>query len=80
MMLRIMANENLEAYNPTTMVVNETVAAAKEFIDNELAKYETWEDFRSGKNTIPIDTEPEFRSLKGKGAGRNIICSFLGGN
>jgi len=33
----------------------------------ELAKYETWEEFRSGKNTRPIITsEPEFRSIKGK--------------
>ena len=38
-----------------------------DFLNKELAKYATWEEFRSGKNTRPIITsEPEFRSIKGK--------------
>ena len=38
-----------------------------DFLNKELAKYATWEEFRSGKNIRPIITsEPEFRSIKGK--------------
>ena len=54
---------------------------AKEFLDNELAKYDTWEEFRLGKNTQPIlKSEPEFRSVKGKGVGWKTIQAFLGAN
>jgi hypothetical protein len=42
LMLKIMAEENLN-WTTSPAVVNETVLAAKEFLDAELAKYETWE-------------------------------------
>jgi ParB/RepB/Spo0J family partition protein len=37
-MLQIMGNENLAEWDLNTTVVNETVLAAKEYIDGELAK------------------------------------------
>ena len=42
-MLRIMANENMDEWRASPAVINETVFAAKKFIDSELAKYETRE-------------------------------------
>lgn len=90
MMLKIMANENLEAYSPTTSMVVETVEAAKDFIDNELAKYETWEEckekssiFRGLFESIAGDDKNPravFGMTRGKGAGIQTICAFLGGN
>ena len=81
-MLRIMANENMAEWKPAPGVVIETVKAAKDFIEAELAKYGTWEEFRAAKNSSPIldaiTTEPSFRSIKGQGAGRYTIQSFLG--
>ena len=53
MMLKIMANENMDDWKMSTSVINETVSAAKEYIENELTKYE---DFRSVQNNLPIDT------------------------
>lgn len=55
--------------------------AARDFLDGEIAKYETWEAFRSNKSIRPIiKTEPEFRSIKGKGVGQTTILKFLGAN
>lgn len=39
-MVQIMAEENLD-WSTSPAVINETVLAAKEFLDAELAKYET---------------------------------------
>ena len=78
-MLRIMANENMDEWRASPAVINETVLAAKEFIDGELAKYETWEDLNK---TIKIlfDTEHSFIQTKTHGAGQTTILAFLGGN
>lgn len=43
-MIRIMANENMDDWQLSPAVINETVAVAKEYLDSELAKYETWEE------------------------------------
>ena len=42
MMIRIMANENLDEWKNRPAVINETVLTAKEFLDAELAK--GWKD------------------------------------
>jgi hypothetical protein len=81
-MVRIMAEENIE-WNTSPAVINETVLAVKKFLDEELAKCETWEGFSSDKNIrtiLVIDSEPAFRKLKGAGIGRDTILKFLGGN
>ena len=81
-MLKMMADENIDVWRQNTVVINETVLAAKLFLEKELAKYDNWEDFRSGGFPRPIfDSEPQFRSVKGKGwVGREIIMRFLGDN
>ena len=72
-MLRIMAEENIE-WSTSPAVINETVLAVKMFLDGELAKYETWEEFRSNKSIRPIiKAEPEFRNIKSKGVGKTLI-------
>lgn len=55
-----------------------TVQTAKEYLDAELAKYETWEaagDFAKG-----ITDDEHFYQLKKNGVGRTTIQKFLGGN
>ena len=44
MMLKIMANENMDAWGLHPRVLNETVLAAKEFLDEELGKHKTWDN------------------------------------
>jgi len=64
-------------------IIDETVLAAKRFIDGELARYETWEALgASDKNIISqyIEGEQAWHKLRATGAGRNIICAFLGHN
>lgn len=79
-MVKIMAEENLQ-WMTSPAVINETVLATKKFLDAELAKCKTWKEFRSDRFIRPIiQTEPEFRSIKGKGIGRETILKFLGGN
>lgn len=78
-MLRIMANENMEQWRSSPVVINETVAATKEFLDRELAKYETWDDLnKSIKMLFP--TEHSFIQTKNHGVGQTTILKFLGGN
>jgi len=81
-MLRIMANENLEGWGSSPQVAIETVSVVKEYLDGELAKYETWREFSSNESirTILLDvqSEPTFRKLKGSGVGQTTILKFLG--
>lgn len=79
-MLRIMAGENMDIYKSDPRIINETVQVAKEFIDAELARFETWEEYLGAKNSIQIPDAHAFANLKRQGAGRNVICAFLGGN
>jgi len=81
-MIQIMANENATQELMTPAVIIETVLVVKDFLDGELAKCKTWEEFRSDESIRPnfkdIETEPAFRSVKAKGVGREIIQTFLG--
>lgn len=93
-MLRIMANENMDDWQTSPAIINETVSAAKTFIDGELAKYETWEECQEQaaifstliqsmaeeKNDIRHPAKWYFSKIKTEGAGRNIITAFLGNN
>ncbi|WP_428566676.1 MAG: hypothetical protein ACP59X_06645 [Solidesulfovibrio sp. DCME] len=60
----------------------ETVKAAKSFIEAELEKYGTWEEFRSsvcGGTILPmIDNGQAFAKVKGAGPGIETIHAFLG--
>lgn len=81
LMIRIMANENLDDWKASPAVYTETVLVAKEYLDGELAKCETWEELRANKSISSlIDGEKGFRSSKGQGVGQTTILKFLGGN
>ena len=68
--------------------MTQTILTAKEFLDAELAKYETWEDMqRAGGFTKPLLNPPMGKtregwwvSLKKEGIGRDTLVKFLGGN
>lgn len=85
-MIQIMANENLEQWDTNISVMNESVKVARNFLDCELAKYETWEDMKRGSFNIinlldlKFTTQPErgFQILKSKGVGQTTILKFLG--
>lgn len=80
-MIRIMANENLDDWKMTPSVYTETVLVAKEYLDGELAKYETW-DKCLNKNIKALfsGTKGDFQHAKTKGVGQTTILKFLGGN
>jgi hypothetical protein len=81
-MLKMMAEENLDQWRPNTTVNNETVLAARDYLDGELKRYKTWDAMRRANKIISslIDGEKGFRSAKGQGVGQTTILKFLGGN
>jgi ParB-like chromosome segregation protein Spo0J len=83
MMLRNMANENLE-WSPTPASINETIHSVRDFLNAELAKYETWENCQSSKSYLIklLDrnlSQGKFKDLKDNGVGQTTILKFLGG-
>ena len=79
-MLRIMANENLE-WNHSPAVINETVHAARDFLNKELAKYATWEEcLNESIKALFTGIKGDFKHCKTKGVGQTIILKFLGSN
>lgn len=82
-MIRIMADENMEQWKTNAGVVVETVTAAKEFLDDELAKCKTWKEFQKSElnSFIKFTNNQTFESAKGqKGVGQTTLLKFLGGN
>ena len=53
-MIRIMANENLDDWKTTPAIYTETVLVAKEYLDGELAKYESWEELQERPDLINL--------------------------
>ena len=79
-MLRIMANENLDSWKTTTAVINETVLATKDFLQNEFDKYSTIKDIPPVLiNLLEQKTEKSFNKTKA-GIGQTTILKFLGAN
>ncbi len=77
-MIRHMAEENLHT-NKAPGVINETVLAAKDFLDAELAKCETWATSDKSIKGL-FDCQRAFETAKGMGVGRDTIQKFLGSN
>ena len=77
-----MANENHEDWSLTPGLINETVRAAKVFIEGELGKYGTWEEFRSSHLMKILDgsRKEDFSRIKKTGPGQTTILKFLGNN
>ena len=79
-MVKIMAEENLN-WSTSPAVMTQTILTAKEFLDAELAKYETFKDFRSGEiSTTLFENAGNFARTKKDGVGRDTLAKFLGGN
>ncbi|MFA5376816.1 MAG: ParB/RepB/Spo0J family partition protein [Dehalococcoidia bacterium] len=78
-MIRIMANENMDDWKSSPAVVNETVSVAKEFIDAEMAKAESWETLNESIKRL-FDSRASYSDARTKGAGQTTILKFLGGN
>ena len=81
MMLKIMAEENLN-WTTSPAVVNETVLAAREFLNAELKKYKTWEDACANESIITtiVDNAKAFVKLRDQRPGQTTILKFLGAN
>jgi hypothetical protein len=78
-MLKRMANENMNDWGITTGVIVETVLSVKNYLENELSKYESWEDITSNKFIRCLfETKTGFTECKTKGIGQTIILKFLG--
>ena len=71
-------------WSSKTSVIVETIQVAKEYLENELAKYDTWE--RLNKNIKPFfgssiqNAEGNFKKAKNEGIGQNTLLRFLGSN
>jgi hypothetical protein len=79
-MLRIMANENLDEWKMSPAIINETVLAAKEFLDGELAKGSNRKELSNRHIKQLFSNDAEYRNTKSKGVGQTTILKFLGGN
>jgi hypothetical protein len=78
MMIKIMANENLDEWKTNPAVINETVLVAKEYLDGEFGKY-TFETLPSDLiKLLDQKTEKAFNKTKA-GVGQTTLLKFLGG-
>ena len=69
----------------TPAVINETVAVAKEYLDGELKKCETWEECKTKKSYLinllgTTMQEDNYQSLRSRGVGQTTLLKFLGKN
>lgn len=80
-MLQIMANENHDDWHSSPAVINETVAAAKEYLDGELARCESWELLNKNIKQL-FESKERFSQIKNSdnGVGQTTILKFLGKN
>jgi ParB-like chromosome segregation protein Spo0J len=78
-MLKIMANENMEEWGSNPSIIKETVRVAKGYLDGELDKYESWEQFKESDliNLLEQKTEKAFNKVKA-GVGQTTLLKFLG--
>jgi hypothetical protein len=77
MMIKIMANENREAYKTNRSVMVETVLVARDWL-NEQMKGE-WDDLNKSIKIL-FESPHSFTQSKTHGAGQTTILKFLGGN
>jgi ParB-like chromosome segregation protein Spo0J len=80
MMIKIMANENMDQWKMNPGVVMETVSTARDFLDAELKKCKSWEEFKQVNTLINlVSDKSNFEQLKQRGVGQITILKFLGG-
>lgn len=79
MMVKIMAEENLNWSTSPTVIV-QTVDATRKFLDGEFAKYKTFKQLPPDlMNSLEQKTEKSFNKIKA-GVGSPTIKKFLGNN
>jgi len=80
-MIRIMANENMEQWGTNPVVIFETVLAARNYLNEELSKYDDWNDVPQGlMDSLDLSAKSAFQNAKTKGVGQTTILKFLGSN
>jgi len=80
-MLRIMANENLDSWKTNPRVVYETILTTKEFLNAELQKYESWEEYPPENRRVLFEGKKgDYKKARKQGVGQPTILKFLGGN
>jgi len=79
--IKLMANENMDAWGTSPRVVNATILAAKEFLDGLIKKYNNLKHLQAQHDIFItlIVTEHSFTQCQ-KGVGRAVIKQFLGKN
>jgi len=80
MMIRIMANENHDAWGTVPVILTETVLAAKTYLDGELGKAEKLECLNESIKALFKGAKGDFSHCKSKGVGQTILLKFLGDN
>lgn len=79
-MVLMMVKENMTQRGLTTEMINGTVEEVKNYLDSELAKYETWEELQKRPDLINLleqKTEKSYNKVKA-GVGQTTILKFLG--
>lgn len=79
-MVRIMALENREQEDMSQSILIETVRVVRDFLNTELAKYESWD--KCPNETIKAlftGTKGDFYHCRSNGVGQTTILKFLGG-
>lgn len=84
-MVLMMVQENMTQRGVSVEMINGTVREVKEFLDGELAKYESWEELPdclmvSLDSKRDQDKATQFGNLKTKGVGQTTILKFLKGS
>jgi hypothetical protein len=80
-MIKVMGNENLEHWENSTKIRNETVLSVKEFLDRTLAEFPDYDHFekRADRSIRALfSSAGNFEQCKVNGVGREIITKFLG--
>lgn len=85
MMLKVMANENMDDWKTRPWVIVDTVETARDFLDRIVTKIKTlpqseqWDAARADKNISPnFDSREAWNSSKGQGVGTDFLHRFLG--
>lgn len=77
-MVLIMADEN-HRMMPNPAIMNETILAIKQYLDNEFSKYDRISDLPSHLSNLTDGMRQEdFKRLGDNGVGRDTILKFLG--
>jgi chemotaxis protein histidine kinase CheA len=82
-MIRMMADENSDAWSNQVGHTNLVVGVARDFLDKLLDKYETLEQLKGGGEFASVaalfQTNSQYEQIRRDGVGRSLIQAFLSG-